>query len=78
MVIKACFSCEFHTLKEVEKGQKSHCQKENCWSEFSKCVAKKALKRFLEQESLEHKLAETTCQDVNLPMGILLKFKPFA
>ncbi len=31
----------------------SYCQKENCWSRFSKCVANKALDRFLEQEDSE-------------------------
>jgi len=50
MVIKSCFQCEFHIVKQEEKEQMSYCQKENCWSRFSKCVAKKALHKFLEQE----------------------------
>jgi len=56
MLIKSCFNCEFHNSRKAEEDLKSHCRKENCWSEFSKCVAQKALKRFLEQESSEHKL----------------------
>lgn len=51
MVIQYCFQCEFHDIKEAEDGPKSHCGKENCWSQFSKCLAKTAIKRFLEQES---------------------------
>lgn len=54
MVIKSCFNCEFHTVKESEEGLKSHCGKGNCWSEFSKCVVEKALKQFLEQETSDH------------------------
>ncbi len=50
MVIKSCMQCEFHNIKEGEEGTESHCGKENCWSKFSKCVSKKALTRFLDQE----------------------------
>ena len=57
MVIQYCFQCEFHNIKKVEKGPKSHCGKENCWSQFSKCVAKVALNRFLEQETTERENA---------------------
>ncbi len=53
MLIGSCFDCEFHLIKEEEKEQISYCQKENCWSRFSKCLAKKALDRFLEFESSE-------------------------
>ena len=50
MIIKSCFQCEFHKVKQEEREQMSYCQKENCWSRFSKCVAKKALYMFLERE----------------------------
>jgi len=50
MTIKCCFQCEFHSVKQEGKEHMSYCQKENCWSRFSKCVAKKALYKFLEQE----------------------------
>jgi hypothetical protein len=50
MIIKSCFQCEFHKVKQEEREQMSYCQKENCWSRFSKCVAKKALSMFLERE----------------------------
>jgi len=53
MLIKSCFQCEFHEIKEEAKEQMSHCRRENCWSRYSKCVAMKALNRFLEQESFE-------------------------
>jgi len=57
MLIKTCFQCEFHNIKEAEEGPKSRCGKENCWSQFSKCVAKVALNRFLEQETTERENA---------------------
>jgi len=51
MTINSCLLCRFHEIKQEEKEPISHCQKENCWSQFSKCIMKKALNRFLEQES---------------------------
>ena len=51
MVIKSCLSCKFHEAKQEGKESISYGRKENCWSEFSKCLAKKALANFLEQEN---------------------------
>jgi hypothetical protein len=51
MIIQSCLSCKFHQVKHEEKERISYCQKENLWSQLSKCVMKKALTRFLEQES---------------------------
>jgi len=53
MIIKSCLLCRFHEVKQNEEESTSYCQKENCWSQFSKCLAKKALTRFLEQENAE-------------------------
>ena len=54
MLIKSCFQCEYHEIKKDGRERMSHCRRENCWSEYSKCVAKKALSRFFEQESTDH------------------------
>ncbi|PIX26205.1 MAG: hypothetical protein COZ69_01210 [Deltaproteobacteria bacterium CG_4_8_14_3_um_filter_45_9] len=54
MIIKSCISCKFHEIKLDGKEETSHCRRENCWSRYSKCIAEKALERFLEQESSEH------------------------
>ncbi|MDH4267376.1 MAG: hypothetical protein OEW45_17220 [Deltaproteobacteria bacterium] len=51
MLIKSCTNCQFHVIKEEERTMMSHCSKEKCWAQFSKCIAKKALSRFLEQET---------------------------
>ena len=51
MVIKYCFQCAFHEKKQDEEKQMSYCSKENCWSEFSKCLSKQALKKFLEEQA---------------------------
>ena len=52
MLIRYCQSCKFHKIKQNEEEEKiSYCQKENSYSRFSKCVAEKALERFLQQES---------------------------
>jgi hypothetical protein len=53
MLIKSCFKCKFHEIKEDGKEERSYCQRENCYSRYSKCVANRALDRFLEQESRE-------------------------
>jgi hypothetical protein len=53
MVIKSCNGCKFHEMRQDEVGPMSHCGRENCWSEYSKCIAKKALKTFLTMEGRE-------------------------
>jgi hypothetical protein len=57
MLIKSCFQCKFHEIKQEKNEQMSHCQKENCWSRFSKCITNKALSRYLEQESSDRESA---------------------
>lgn len=57
MLIKTCFQCEFHEIRLGDGEQMSYCAKENCWSQFSKCVAKIALNRFLQQEVTERESA---------------------
>ena len=52
MLIKACLQCEFHKIKEDEEGQTSYCKKEHCWAQLTKCIASKALERFLHEETL--------------------------
>ena len=49
MLITSCLHCEFHEVKQDEL-EMSYCSKENCWSQFSKCVMRKALDRFLKEE----------------------------
>jgi hypothetical protein len=51
MLIKTCFSCNFHQIKKDEEEDKSYCKKENCWSAYSDCISLKALNRFLSEES---------------------------
>jgi hypothetical protein len=51
MIIKSCFTCKFHEIKQDGKEETSHCRKENCWSRYSKCVLAKALEKFLTEES---------------------------
>jgi hypothetical protein len=51
MLIKSCFSCKFHEAKKDGKELNSYCQRENCWSRYSRCVSLKALDTYLEQQS---------------------------
>jgi hypothetical protein len=51
MIIKYCNTCVFHEIKIEEAEQMSYCSKENCFSPYSKCLSKHALKAFLEKES---------------------------
>ena len=55
MFIRFCSHCAFHELKVDDGEEMSFCSKENCWSHFSKCLSKHALKKFLEQESSQPK-----------------------
>jgi hypothetical protein len=49
MLIKACFECKFHEIKQ-EEAQKSYCLKECCWSQYSRCITQKAVEKFLNEE----------------------------
>ena len=53
MLIKSCLTCKFHEITQEGDEKMSRCIRENCYSEFSKCIATKALNRFLEQDSSE-------------------------
>jgi hypothetical protein len=48
MIIKFCVQCKYHENKETDQGSMSLCRKENCYSQFSKCISTKALKWYLE------------------------------
>ena len=50
MLIKSCMTCKFHEIREEGSEKKSRCIKENCYSEFSKCIAMRALHQFLDDE----------------------------
>jgi hypothetical protein len=50
MLIKTCFSCTFHKVKEDEEMQASFCRKEGCWSAHTDCITQKAVERFLIEE----------------------------
>lgn len=53
MLIKSCLTCKFHEIREEGSEKKSRCTKENCYSEFSKCIAMRALNQFIENEKTE-------------------------
>jgi hypothetical protein len=50
MLIRVCLYCKFHEIKQEEKN--SYCRKEDCWSQYSKCVLMKAMDRFLNEECI--------------------------
>jgi hypothetical protein len=53
MVLQCCIACEHHVVKLNGAKEMSHCTKENCWAKYSKCVALKALERFLNSEGVD-------------------------
>jgi hypothetical protein len=55
MLIKSCLSCKFHEIKKEGNEKRSRCIRENCYAEFSKCIAAKALHQFLENEKPDSK-----------------------
>ncbi len=48
MILKSCLNCKFHEIRKAEDEERSRCLRENCYSEFSKCIAERALHQFLE------------------------------
>jgi hypothetical protein len=50
MILRSCFDCKFHEIRDHDSGQKSRCGRENCWSEFSRCIDQRALDHFLKQD----------------------------
>jgi hypothetical protein len=46
-------------IREEGRDQTSYCQRENCWSRFSKCIDMKALERFLKQESADYEYSSS-------------------
>jgi hypothetical protein len=53
MILRSCLSCTDHEIREELGTRVTFCLKENCWSQYSKCVATRAIERFLEQERVE-------------------------
>jgi hypothetical protein len=53
MILRSCLSCTYHEIREELEIRVTFCLKENCWSQYSKCVAERALERFLEKERME-------------------------
>ncbi len=53
MILRLCLSCNYHEIREELETRVTYCLKENCWSQYSKCVATRAIERFLEQERIE-------------------------
>ncbi len=51
MLLKSCLYCEYHEITDEWNEQTSRCSKENRYSRYSKCIAQKALNRFLKDES---------------------------
>ena len=51
MILKHCLDCKYHNIRLEGNEETSHCQRENCWSRFTKCVLYKALEKFLKEES---------------------------
>ncbi|MGQ9656039.1 MAG: hypothetical protein ACUVXD_18440 [Thermodesulfobacteriota bacterium] len=53
MLLRSCLICDHHEVRLEDEVRKSFCQKENCWSRYSKCVVQRALERFLEQDRVD-------------------------
>lgn len=51
MILRYCFYCRFHSIKEMDGQRWSHCSKENLWSKYTKCVMQTALESFLQREN---------------------------
>ena len=54
MILSYCKHCEHHSIVEIEDHKHSRCLKENCLAVYSKCLAQKAVEKFL-CENDDHK-----------------------
>ena len=52
MLLRTCTECQFHEAKKDDASRKSFCKKENCWSQYTKCIAHKARDYFLKQDRI--------------------------
>ena len=55
MILIYCQKCEHHLVVEGEGEIHSKCEKENCLSVYSECVAKAELKTFIAQNTSDQK-----------------------
>ncbi len=53
MILKTCLSCNHHETREEPETRVSYCNKENCLSQYSKCIAARAIEQFLRRDRLE-------------------------
>jgi hypothetical protein len=51
MLLKCCLNCRYHEITDELGEGTSRCSKENCYCRYTKCIAQKALNRFLKDES---------------------------
>lgn len=52
-MLRSCLICEQHEMRREDGVRRSFCRKESCWSAYSKCVAQRAIERFLEEEAVD-------------------------
>jgi hypothetical protein len=50
MLLYCCLACNDHIIETHDDTKFSYCLKENCWSRYSRCVADKALTRYLSEQ----------------------------
>jgi hypothetical protein len=53
MILRTCLSCTHHKVREELETRVSYCLKENCLSQYSKCIAERAIEQFLKRDRLE-------------------------
>jgi hypothetical protein len=53
MLLRSCLICPRHEIRGEEGERQSYCGKENCWSRYSKCIATRAIQRFLEEDQVD-------------------------
>ena len=53
MILRTCLACNHHETREELETRISYCNKENCLSQYSKCIAARAIEQFLRRDRLE-------------------------
>ena len=65
MLLKPCLNCQHHEIRH-EADPLSYCNKENCFSQHSRCITHKALRHYLRDNEVR-KANQLTALDLLYP-----------
>jgi hypothetical protein len=67
VILSYCKHCAYHATVEIDNQMHSRCLKENCLAVYSKCLAQKAIERFLRENDDRKKELGSSALDICYP-----------